>query len=96
MWLDESTITALIGASVVLIRPLDTSKVKLVRMFLSGFFLSYFAWRDAVNLVQHIFSFTVSEGAVIFFIAYTGATILERCLVILNAITITPDWNKKP
>ena len=93
--MDEIIVVALIGSVISLIEPkAATSKVKLLRKFSAGFFLSIFIGNDVVHLVQHFLNFTISHGGVVFFTAFVGSTFLERVIVIINAVSIKPWKNK--
>ena len=91
----ELIVVAFIGSFISLIEPKAAlSKIKLLRKFSAGFCLAVFTGTDAVNLIQQYLNFTISQGGVVFFIAFIGSTFLERVIVIINAVSIRPNWTK--
>ena len=92
---DSGVLAACVGSGLTLIGGNDRHISKKIRMCLTGFFLAYFAWADVVGLVQQFFSFTVSKGAVLFFISYTGAAFLERVIAVINLATFSKLRLKK-
>lgn len=94
--ISEVALVALIGATVSIMdaHP-SVPKLRLLRRFLSGFFLACFAGKDVAALVQHIFSFKVSEGGTIFFVAFIGSAVLERIILVINAFNLKSNWTKR-
>ena len=92
----EVALVALIGSGSSLIGTSDDEKKsKTFRRFVSGWCLAFFGGQDLAALVQHMFNFSVSEGACVFFTGYIGAAVLDRVLVLINAINIKTNWGKK-
>lgn len=92
----EVALVALVGSGASLIGASEGEKFsKLLRRGVSGWCLAFFGGQDLAALIQHLFSFEVSEGACVFFTGYMGATFLDRMLVLINAISVKGLWGKK-
>ena len=71
------------------------SKIKMVRVFLTGFAFAIFTVDDIVNLIQYFISFEVSKGGILFVISLLGSEILERVILIIRTVDVNIKWNKK-
>ena len=91
----EVAMVALIGSGASLIGAGEESKAKVLRRGVSGWALAFFGGQDLAALIQHMFSFEVSEGACVFFTAYIGGAFLDRMLVLINALSVRSVWGKK-
>lgn len=91
----EVATVALIGSGASLIGAGEESKAKILRRGVSGWALAFFAGQDLAALIQHLFSFEVSEGACVFFVGYIGAAFLDRVIILINALNVKNVWGKK-
>lgn len=91
----EVAMVALIGSGASLIGTGEESKAKIFRRGVSGWALAFFGGQDLAALIQHFFSFEVSEGVCVFFVGYIGAAVLDRVIVLINAVNIRGSWGKK-
>lgn len=92
----EALVVAFIGAAVSVVEPVKSNtSVIVVRRFLSGFCLGFFAGNDLALLIHHLSSFKISQGGTIFFTAFVGSTVLERIILVINAFNVKSIWNKK-
>lgn len=83
----EVALVGLIGSGAALIGSGEEKKTKLFRRGISGWALAFFGGQDLAALIQHLFSFEVSQGACVFFVGYCGATFLDRMLALINALS---------
>lgn len=81
----ETASAAAIGATVSAIGVKKLDKGAIARLWMSGFFLAFFLADDAVNAVQHFFSFTISKGGTVFLLALFGSAAIEKCLFLINS-----------
>lgn len=93
--MNELIYAAFTGAIISALRFATKSKVKMVRVFLTGFFLSVFIGEDVVNAIQQYLNFKVSQGGVVFLVAFLGAEILERVILFIRSMSVNMIWNKK-
>ena len=93
--MNELIYAAFTGAIISALRFATKSKIKMVRVFLTGFFLAVFIGEDVVHGVQHYFSFEVSQGGVVFLVSFLGAEILERVILFIRSMNVNMIWNKK-
>lgn len=91
----ELIIAALIGAALAALQHTKRGKIKMLRVFLTGFSLAFFTVNDIVNLVQHFMSFKVSKGGILFVISLLGSEMLERVILIIRTFNVNIKWNKK-
>lgn len=91
----ELVAAALIGSVLAALQHTKRGKVKMLRVFLTGFSLAIFTVNDVVNLIQHLISFNVSKGGILFFISFIGAELLERVILIIRTFNVNMKWNKK-
>ena len=82
----EVALVGLIGSGASLIGTNEQSKAKLIRRGVSGWALAFFGGQDLAALIQHLFSFDVSEGTCVFFVGYCGAAFLDRMIALINAL----------
>lgn len=91
----EVALVALVGSGASLIGTGEDEKMaKIVRRGVSGWCLAFFGGQDLAALIQHLFSFEVSQGACVFFTGFIGAAFLDRMIVLINAINIRLLWGK--
>lgn len=83
----EVALVGLIGSGASLIGTAEASKLKLFRRGVSGWALAFFGGQDLAALIQHLFSFEVSQGACVFFTGYCGAAFLDRMIALINALS---------
>lgn len=91
----ELVAAAFIGSVLAALHHTKRGKIKMLRVFLTGFSLAVFTVNDVVNLVQHLISFQVSKGGILFFISFIGAELLERVILIIRTFDVNMKWNKK-
>jgi len=91
----EVALVALIGSGASLIGSGEESKAKIFRRAVSGWSLAFFGGQDLAALIQHMFSFEISQGVCVFFTAYIGGAFLDRVLVLINALSVKSVWGKK-
>jgi hypothetical protein len=91
----EVALVALVGSGASLIGTSENEKTsKIVRRGVSGWSLAFFGGQDLAALIQHVFSFEVSQGACVFLTGFIGAALLERMLVLINAVSARGLWGK--
>lgn len=83
----EVALVGLIGSSASLIGTNEKSKARLFRRGIAGWALAFFGGQDLAALIQHLFSFEVSQGACVFFVGYCGAAFLDRMIALINALS---------
>ncbi len=86
---------ALVGAAVSALRFIGKSKMRMLRVFLTGFCLAVFVGDDVVNAVEQYLNFKVSQGGVVFMLSFLGAETLERILLFIRSMNVNMLWNKK-
>jgi len=92
---DEILYAAFIGAVVSALRFSGRSKAKMLRVFLTGYFFAVFTGEDIMNGIQQYLSFKVSQGGVVFMVAFLGAEVLERTILFIRSMNVNMIWNKK-
>lgn len=93
--MNELIYAAFTGATISALRFVSKSKVKVVRVFLTGFFLAFFLGEDVVRGIQQYLNFEVSQGGVVFLVSFLGAEILERVILFIRSMSVNMMWNKK-
>lgn len=91
----EVIAAALVGSILAAMRHTHRGKSKACRVMLTGFALAIFTVDDIVNVIQHLMSFEVSKGGILFLISFVGAEILERVVLIIRTVDVSMKWNKK-
>lgn len=84
----ENAVAAGIGSTVSAIGASGLGFGAIARLWLSGFFLAIFLADDAVNFVQHIFSFQISKGGTVFLLALFGSAAIEKILFLINSFKL--------
>lgn len=79
---------AAIGATVSALGVRKLDKLAIARLWCSGFFMALFLADDAVNAVQHLFSFEISRGGTVFLLALFGSAGIEKCLYLINSFKL--------
>lgn len=88
-------LVALVGSGASLIGTDEDERIsKIVRRGVSGWCLAFFGGQDLAALIQHLFSFEVSQGACVFFTGFIGAAFLDRMIVLINAVSARGLWGK--
>lgn len=91
----ELILAAAIGAALSSLRWQKQGCMKMLRVFLTGFFLAVYTGEDFVNFVQQFMKFEVSTGGSLFMISFVGAEVLERLLLLIKTLDVNILWNKK-
>lgn len=91
----ELLLAAFIGAALSSLRWQGKGAVKMLRVFLTGFFLALYTGVDFVNFIQQYMKFKVSMGGSLFVISFVGAEVLERLLLLIKTLNVNMLWNKK-
>jgi len=90
----ELACAALTGGSLAALRHTKRGKMKMLRVFLTGFFLAWYVGEDVVNLTQQLMKFEVSKGGTLFMVSFLGAEFLERLILFIRTLNVNMLWNK--